>query len=402
MAPSFLSILVLLVASVASQELLDIILYGATGCVGHLAAAHLANQTNLTWAIAGRTKDAPELAALAAKLADAGGPSSKPETLIFSLDGTSDVKSFVQRAKAVATAAGPFSIHGGELLVKACAEAGVHYTDTSDEFYWQREMIDRHHATAEASGAKLVLSSGFCVLAGDLGAQRAISELPKGQEVAIDAWLETYNGGLSSGVIHTGKAIANASYPKEWDSDPYVLAPNVTADLRIDEIVEGIKYPAFIGAPEKEGIIVANIFGPYDARLLRRAFVQQGQQIKLRVGATPELYTKWAAFLAVHPKSWSSLTKCPAAPLLEGGSWQYRFIATTNASSSTVVLSGSGDPGYHFTAVGLAEAALCLAGNTLNCATSARGGIATASSATNARVLLDRLEQIGLVRVALA
>ena len=53
---------------------------------------------------------------------------------------------------------------------------------------------------------------------------------------------------------------------QEWDSDPYVLAPNVTADLRIDEIVEGIKYPAFIGAPEKEGIIVANIFGPYDAR----------------------------------------------------------------------------------------------------------------------------------------
>merc|ERR1712086_797009 len=114
-------------------------------------------------------------------------------------------------------------------------------------------MIDRHHATAEASGAKLVLSSGFCVLAGDLGAQRAISELPKGQEVAIDAWLETYNGGLSAGVINTGKAIANASYPKEWDSDPYVLAHTASEDLKVDEKVQGMSFPSWVSG---EGSVV--------------------------------------------------------------------------------------------------------------------------------------------------
>ena len=31
------------------------------------------------------------------------------------------------------TAAGPFSIHGGEELLRAAAELGVHYADTSDE-----------------------------------------------------------------------------------------------------------------------------------------------------------------------------------------------------------------------------------------------------------------------------
>merc|ERR1719436_415615 len=126
-------------------------------------------------------------------------------------------------------------MHGGELVVKACAEAGVHYSDTSDEFYWQRWMIDRHDATAKKSGAKIVLSSGFCVMAGDLGAQLALEGLgaAEASEVTLDAWLETYNGGLSAGVINTGKAIANASYPKEWDTDPYVLAPNASESLRV-------------------------------------------------------------------------------------------------------------------------------------------------------------------------
>ena len=31
---------------------LDLILYGASGCVGHFSALHLANQTDLKWAIA--------------------------------------------------------------------------------------------------------------------------------------------------------------------------------------------------------------------------------------------------------------------------------------------------------------------------------------------------------------
>ena len=43
---------------------------------------------------------------------------------------------FVTRARAIATAAGPFSIHDGAVLVRACAEHGVHYADISDEFYW--------------------------------------------------------------------------------------------------------------------------------------------------------------------------------------------------------------------------------------------------------------------------
>merc|ERR1712110_1078349 len=127
-------------------------------------------------------------------------------------------------------------------------------------------------------------------------------------QVNVDAWLETYNGGVSAGVINTGKAIANASFPKEWNTDPYVLAPNASAALRVDTKVEGMGYPKYVWG---EGLMVANIFGPYDARLLRRTFTHLGQKVHLRVGATAGMYPKWTAFLASHPGSWSNLTKCP-------------------------------------------------------------------------------------------
>ena len=44
----------------------------------------------------------------------------------------------------------------------------------------------------------------------------------------------------------------------------------------------------------------------------------------------------------------------------EDGSWAYRFVAKGRA----VLLSGTGDPGYRFTALGLAETGLALAKKT--------------------------------------
>ena len=317
---------------------LDVILYGATGCVGHLAAAWLANQTGLRWAIADRNKT--RLQELASSLE---GPSSKPEMIISELTASA-TQQWVPRARAVATAAGPFSIHSGEVLVRACAEAGVHYVDTSDEFYWQREMVDAHAEAAEKTGAKIVLAGGFCALAGDLGAEMALARLGGGAMraggAALDAWLETYNGGVSAGVVHTPR---NASYPKEWDTDPYVLAPHAPPALKVDTLVEGMEYPR---VEPGEGLIVPNLFGPYDARLLRRAFVQRGQAVQLRVGARAHMYSSWAEFLLEHPLSWPSIGKCPTRTLLRQGAWAYRFRARAAAADDddddahSVLLSG--------------------------------------------------------------
>ena len=204
---------------VAARDL-DVILYGAYGCVGHLTASHLASLDSLTWAVAGRNET--KLQALKETLF---GPSSSPEIIVSELGDTADL-SWVARAKAVATAAGPFSVNEGESLLEACAAAGTHYADTSDEFYWQRQMIDAYDDAATASGARVVLAGGFCVVAGDLGAQEALdaaradagaARSDAGAPASVDAWLEGYSGGLSAGVINTP---TNASYPPAWETDP--------------------------------------------------------------------------------------------------------------------------------------------------------------------------------------
>jgi len=65
-----------------------------------------------------------------------------------------------------------------------------------------------------------------------------------------------------------------------------------------------------------------------------------------------------------------------------------------------VFLSGKGDPGYHFTAWGLAEAGLCLAGKTEGCLkTAAPGGVFTSMVAMEASSLQKRLEAVGLLSV---
>merc|ERR1719373_778511 len=147
-------------------------------------------------------------------------------------------------------------------------------------------------------------------------------------------------------------------------------------------------------------MIVSNLFGPYDGRLLRRSFVNLKQNVSLRVGSTAGMYPKWTAFLAMHPGSWSNLTKCPTQAVYDGGSWQYRFRASLSGNSKSVLLSGRGDPGYHFTALSLAETGLCLAGKTEGCLKDAStGGVHTPMLAMDYDILMRRLESIGLLKV---
>jgi short subunit dehydrogenase-like uncharacterized protein len=387
----------------AGEKDLDLIVYGATGCVGGFAAQWLAKQKDLRWAVAGR--NAAEIKALGSNLCAAPDTLSCPEQIVAPLDAQHDLTEWVRRTRVVVTFAGPFSVHSGNLLVEACSKLGVHYVDTSDEFYWQRRMIDSYDATAKASGAHVVLSGGFCALAGDLGAQLALTKAgtsaKPGDEAHVDAWLETYNGGVSAGVLNTGKAIKNATFPKEWGTDPYVLAPHASPELKVDTSITGV---GKVGWDRHEGAVTQNLFGPYDARLLRRTFTTLGQAVHFRAGSPPSMYTKWTAFLAAHPGSWSNLTKCPTKAVYDGGAWRMRVRAEAKGSAKggdEVVLSGSGDPGYHFTAAGAAEVGLCLAGHTKGCLrASAAGGVTPPLAVLEPLAIQQRLEAVGLLNIA--
>ena len=58
------------------------------------------------------------------------------------------------------TTVGPYRLYGSK-LVAACARAGVHCCDLTGESPWVKDMIDKHHAEAKRTGAKIVPSCGF-------------------------------------------------------------------------------------------------------------------------------------------------------------------------------------------------------------------------------------------------
>ncbi|MBK7579417.1 MAG: hypothetical protein IPI67_04340 [Myxococcales bacterium] len=71
-------------------------------------------------------------------------------------------------ASVICSTVGPYARYGSE-LVSACAEPGTDYADLTGETQWIRRMIDRHHARAEETGARIVTCCGFDSIPSDIG-----------------------------------------------------------------------------------------------------------------------------------------------------------------------------------------------------------------------------------------
>src|SRR6185437_4269381 len=144
----------------------DIVVYGASGFTGRLVAeylaAHYRSDTQLKWAMAGRSLD--KLASVRDAI---GAPADTPLIAADASDGAS-LKAMVDQTKSVVTAVGPYLLHGNELLA-ACAASGTDYFDLCGEVPWMRRMIDAHQATAERSGARIMFSCGYDSVPFELG-----------------------------------------------------------------------------------------------------------------------------------------------------------------------------------------------------------------------------------------
>src|SRR4051812_36674347 len=141
-----------------SSSKFDIVVYGATGFTGQLIAeylaAHYKDDTNLKWAMAGRSKD--KLAAVR----DAIGAPSDTSLVVADASDPASLKAMVARTKSVITTVGPYQLYGSDLLA-ACVAAGVDYFDLCGEPLWMRQMIETHEAAAKSTGARIVFSCGF-------------------------------------------------------------------------------------------------------------------------------------------------------------------------------------------------------------------------------------------------
>lgn len=142
---------------------IDIVVLGATGYTGKCVVKMLATLTkeeyyDITWAIAGRSKE--KLQDLATELckADVG---VKNLTIIESdIKNEASLKKMFDMTKVVINCTGPNCLLSPP-IVKACIETGTHYVDISAEMLHMLKLQQDYHRRAEEAGVLVIPSCGF-------------------------------------------------------------------------------------------------------------------------------------------------------------------------------------------------------------------------------------------------
>lgn len=184
---------------------LDVVLVGATGFTGALAAEHLARTapTGLRWALAGRRKE--KLSALRDRL---GPDAADVELVVLDSHDAPALRALAERSRVVIAAVGPYLEHG-DPLVAACAAAGTDYVDLTGEPEFVDRTYLRHHETAVASGARLVHACGFDSVPHDLGALFTVRQLPSHDQPVRLRGVVRAEGSVSGGTFASLLGVAS-------------------------------------------------------------------------------------------------------------------------------------------------------------------------------------------------
>jgi len=390
----------------------DIVLHGATGFVGALVAAYLAEAApaGVRIALSGRSRDKlertraelpPSALGWDLVVADAADP-----TALAAVAGSTRV---------VVSTVGPYTAYGLP-LVEACARAGTHYADLTGEVLFVREAIDRCDALARESGARIVHSCGYDSVPSDLGVlllHEAAGELADVRLVA------RMKGGFSGGTVASMRAQMDAvrhdPAARRLAADPHALSPDRAAEPAPVQ-------PPDAGPPSRlrDGTWTAPfVMAGYNTRIVRRSNAltdwSYGRGLRygelmgcgrgVRGAAAAGAVT--AGLVGALAGISAAMTTAPTRALLDrvlpapgsGPSAATRaagwFRSELHAVASggrrfRAVVVGPGDPGYAATAVMMGESALCLAED----ATGDRAGSLTPATAMGT-ALVERLRKAG-------
>ena len=290
---------------------LDIVLFGATGFVGALTAAHLAQHGGgARIALAGRSRE--KLEALRAELGPAAGDWELVE--VDAADGPA-LLALAARTTVMATTVGPFAVHGKE-VVRACADAGTHYADLTGEVLFVRWSLDEVAARAAETGAKIVHACGFDSIPSDLGvlvtAERAAAD-GAGTLGETQLAVRSVKGGISGGTIDTGRQQAIAARSdaaaRRTIGDSYGLSP------RRDEEPSS-------GRPKAAGLrgVVRTILPiERDAETGRWTGPFMMASFNTRIVRLSNTLTEWSYGRQFRYREVSDFGSSPISPIMAGG-----------------------------------------------------------------------------------
>jgi short subunit dehydrogenase-like uncharacterized protein len=399
-------------------DLLDLVLYGATGFVGRLTAEHLARTAppGTRIGLAGRSKD--KLVALRTEL---GAPAQDWPLLVADAADPATLAELAAATRVVATTVGPYGKYDGG-LAHACAEAGTHYCDLTGEVPFIRTSIDRSHDTAVASGARLAHACGFDSVPSDLGVlllHQLVQADGEGELEDTTLVLEAIRGGISGGTIDSMRTVVDEikgnPATRRTVLDPYSLSPDRDAEPDLGPQRNGLGLGR---SAELGGIWTAPfVMAPFNTRVVRRSNALQGWAYGRRFRYDEVMSTgrkPWSPALALGtavgiggmglgmavPPTRFLLDKVLPAPgegpseaTREKGHFRVRVHTRTSTGARyDSVVAAQGDPGYAATAVMFGQSALALAldGDRLP----GGGGVLTPATGLGAP-LVDRLRAQG-------
>ena len=347
----------------------DIVVYGATGYTGRLVAEYLSQNyrgKGLAWAMAGRSM---------AKLEEVrdliGAPTDTP-LIEANSDDPASMAALAESARVILTTVGPYQLYG-EPLVKACVAAGTDYADLCGEPAWMREMIDKYHAAAQASGARIAFSSGFDSIPFDLGVlmlqKEAVARFGKPAprvKGRVRAMQGSFSGGTAASLTETMKAVARNPKLIPILQSPFGLTPGFEGPSQpmglVPEYEESVgKWAApFIMATintknvHRTNLLLGHPYGEdfrYDEMMLTSAG-ELGQKAAHAVG---EMLKN--PFGAKPPKPGEG----PSPEERENGHYDVLFIGEyPDGQSLRYGVIGRYDPGYGSTSRMLSETGIAL------------------------------------------
>jgi short subunit dehydrogenase-like uncharacterized protein len=381
----------------SSDRTYDVIVFGATGFTGRLAAEYLARKTRglaLRWAIAGR--NAARLGEVKAALGAIDQACADVGVIEASADDPASLEAMARQTRVVLTTVGPYAEHG-EPLVAACVRAGTDYVDITGEPDFVDGVLDRNDAAARDQGVRIVNCCGFESVPHDLGTLFTVQQLPVNEPISVECFVRakgTFSGGTWQSVVGAlGDLRRRARRPRSEEP----------AGRKVRGMRPQVRYERSLNAwvcpmPTIEPQIVlrsaraSDAYGP-DFRYGQYMQVRNAVSLAALVGGAGALI----ALAQIGPAR-ALLRKVRASgegPSAEerSRSWFEVTFHGTASSQRVVTRVSGGDPGYDETAKIVAESALCLALDRDKLPP--RSGVLTPAEAMG-ETLTERLKQAGI------
>jgi short subunit dehydrogenase-like uncharacterized protein len=371
----------------------DIIVYGATGFTGQLVAEYLATQYRddkaLKWAMAGRSLD--KLAAVRDAI---GAPADTPLIAADSSDPAS-IRAMVDQTRLMLTTVGPYQLYGADVLA-ACVASGNAYVDLCGEPLWMHQMIEKHQAEAEKSGARVLFSCGFDSVPFELGVlfvQEQARQTFGAPAARVKGRIRGMSGSLSGGTAASAKATA-AALTNDLSlvaimKDPFALTSGFKGPKQppgnrpiYDEDLQSWIAPFAMALVNTRNVHRANMLMgfPYGQDFVYDEMVLTGDGEQGQANAKLVMAVNAEKTGPNAPKTGEG----PSKEKRDNGYFDLLYVALApDGRRVCVTVKGKGDPGYGLTAKMVAECAIGL----LRDAPELKGGCWTPGAAMGRRLI---------------